>query len=179
MLAGPRKRSLPRAGPFISPRNGRGQSRRRLGEVFDELEDDVPIISGEHSMWWLLPALLVLAMTASPGSNSSAADRLAAETQAWHDKRIERLKAEDGWLTLVNLFWLEEGETVAGSAADAPLRLPPSAPPRLGTFTRTGQEISFTPDRGVEITAGGKPFTGGPIQNDAAGAPGGFRDRAP
>ena len=122
-------------------------------------------------MWWLLPALLVLAMTASPGSNSSAADRLAAETQAWHDKRIERLKAEDGWLSLVNLFWLEEGETVAGSAAEAPLRLPPSAPPRLGTFTRKGQEISFTPQRGVEVTSGGKPFPGGPIRTDAAGTP--------
>jgi uncharacterized protein len=115
-------------------------------------------------------ALLVLTMITSPGSNASM-DRLVAETQAWHDKRLERLKAEDGWLTLVNLYWLEPGDTVAGSGEDAPLRLSSSAPPRLGTFTRKGQEIRFTPHPGVQVTVGGKPFAGGVVRTDEGGAP--------
>src|SRR5919201_616325 len=100
----------------------------------------------------------------------TAAD-IEAETQEWHRRRLERLKAEDGWLTLVNLYWLDEGETVAGSAEDAALRLPSSAPRKLGTFTRRGREVRFTPARGVEITSGGKPFRGGALRTDAAGEP--------
>jgi len=33
-----------------------------------------------------------------------------AEIEQWHQKRIERLKDENGWLTLVGLHWLKEGE---------------------------------------------------------------------
>jgi uncharacterized protein (DUF1684 family) len=96
---------------------------------------------------------------------------LEAQTQQWHRRRLERLQAEDGWLTLVNLHWLEEGETVAGSEEDAALRLPPSAPRKLGTFSRRGQEVRFTPAPGVEITSRGKTFRGGALRTDAAGDP--------
>ncbi|MES2520146.1 MAG: DUF1684 domain-containing protein [Bacteroidota bacterium] len=32
----------------------------------------------------------------------------------WQQKRIDGLKAEDGWLNLAGLFWLEEGENTIG-----------------------------------------------------------------
>src|SRR5580765_5924361 len=32
------------------------------------------------------------------------------EEQAWRTKRHNRLMSEDGWLTLVGLYWLHEGE---------------------------------------------------------------------
>jgi len=38
-----------------------------------------------------------------------------AEIDQWHQKRIERLKDENGWLTLVGLHWLKEGENSFGS----------------------------------------------------------------
>jgi len=38
-----------------------------------------------------------------------------AEIEQWHQKRIERLKDENGWLTLVGLHWLKEGENSFGS----------------------------------------------------------------
>ena len=110
----------------------------------------------------------VLTMAAAPQTPSAD---LEAQTQAWHQKRLERLRAEDGWLTLVNLHWLEEGDTVAGSAEAAALRLPASAPPRLGTFTRRGLEVRFAPAKGVEITSGGKPFSGTTVRTDVAGEP--------
>ena len=28
----------------------------------------------------------------------------------WHQRRVENLKSEDGWLNLAGLFWLNEGE---------------------------------------------------------------------
>ncbi|HAO47941.1 MAG TPA: hypothetical protein DCR35_00745 [Runella sp.] len=37
-----------------------------------------------------------------------------AEIKSWHQKRIENLKAEEGWLNLAGLFWLKEGENTIG-----------------------------------------------------------------
>lgn len=53
-------------------------------------------------------------------------DRAAAlaDNEAWHRQRIADLTAEEGWLTLVGLEWLDDGEYRVGSAADCPLRLP-------------------------------------------------------
>ena len=112
----------------------------------------------------------VFTMTATPEASSAAMD-LEAQTQAWHRRRLERLQADDGWLTLVNLHWLDEGETVAGSAEGSALQLPNPAPPKLGTFSRRGLEVRFTPATGVEVSSGGKPFRGGVVRTDAAGDP--------
>ena len=42
---------------------------------------------------------------------------------AWRANRHERLKQPDGWLTLVGLEWLGDGETRIGSAADNDIQL--------------------------------------------------------
>lgn len=34
---------------------------------------------------------------------------VVARTREWHAGRVARLTAEDGWLTLVGLHWLQEG----------------------------------------------------------------------
>ena len=51
------------------------------------------------------------------------ADALAAH-EAWHRGRIAELTAEEGWLTLVGLEWLDEGEYRVGADADCMPRLP-------------------------------------------------------
>ena len=35
-----------------------------------------------------------------------------AEIAQWQERRATRLKAEDGWLSLIGLFWLNEGNNV-------------------------------------------------------------------
>jgi hypothetical protein len=37
------------------------------------------------------------------------------EIKTWHQKRLESLKSENGWLNLAGLFWLEEGINKFGS----------------------------------------------------------------
>ncbi|MEQ1585085.1 MAG: DUF1684 domain-containing protein [Cyclobacteriaceae bacterium] len=37
------------------------------------------------------------------------------EVDEWHQKRIEELKSESGWLNLAGLFWLKEGISTFGS----------------------------------------------------------------
>ena len=114
----------------------------------------------------MLMALIPSLLLAAPPPKD-----FADQTRAWHAEREARLKAEDGWLTLVGLDWLDEGASTAGSAEDAKLHLPPPAPPHLGTFTRAGKTLAFQPAPGVAITCGGKPFAGGALRTDESGKP--------
>jgi hypothetical protein len=45
-----------------------------------------------------------------PPEADPAAAAFAAEWKAWHEQRIARLAAPDGWTALVGLHWLEPGE---------------------------------------------------------------------
>ena len=100
-----------------------------------------------------------------------AAEDISASTRAWHEQRLKGLQSEEGWLTLVGLFWLKEGEQSAGSAPESDLDFPEGTPAKLGTFTRKGNTASFQPAPGVALTLNGKPFTGGALQSDETGAP--------
>jgi uncharacterized protein (DUF1684 family) len=68
-----------------------------------------------------------------------------AALEAWRSKRIERLKAPDGWLTLVGLEWLDEGDNSLGSAADADVQFPAKAPANLGTINRHRYALMLAP----------------------------------
>src|SRR5512133_4319912 len=103
---------------------------------------------------------LAVALLLMSTPNTNAPD-LEAQTRAWHEKRIKNLTADEGWLTLVALDWMDEGENSAGSAPDSKLLFPKSAPPRIGTFTRHGLQVSFAPAPGVQVQKDGKPFAGG------------------
>ncbi|MDY7227588.1 DUF1684 domain-containing protein [Hyalangium rubrum] len=107
----------------------------------------------------------------APAKPMSAPADLEAETRAWHTRRIERLTAEDGWLSLVGLHWLKEGDNRFGSASDNDLVFPASAPAHAGTFTRKGDTVSLSLKPGVSLTLEGKPFTGGALRSDAQGSP--------
>ncbi|QSQ22493.1 DUF1684 domain-containing protein [Pyxidicoccus parkwayensis] len=100
-----------------------------------------------------------------------AAEDITASTRAWQEQRLKGLQSENGWLTLVGLFWLKEGEQTAGSAPESDLDFPEGTPAKLGTFTRKGNTASFQPAPGVAMTLDGKPFTGGALKSDENGAP--------
>jgi uncharacterized protein len=118
-----------------------------------------------------IPLAVVLLASPSPSAPSDA-DAFAEATAAWHAQREKRLASEDGWLTLVALLWLKEGDNVAGSGPGATVVFPPKAPPRLGTFRRAGNVVTFQPEPGLTVTTrAGKPFTGGPLTSDTDPAP--------
>jgi len=77
------------------------------------------------------------------------------EITQWQENRAERLLREDGWLTLVGLFWLEEGQNVVTLPSGQTLRL-----------TRSGEKATLTPD--PSMTVEGKPLAGpSELRNDA------------
>src|SRR5947209_14931983 len=64
------------------------------------------------------------------------------EIAAWHQERIAGLKRPDGWLSLVGLFWLKEGENRFGSSPANTVIFPAgSAPAVAGTLERHGKAV--------------------------------------
>ncbi len=66
----------------------------------------------------------------------------AAAQQQWHLERLSKLCADDGWLTLVDLIWLEDGCHMLGSGADCTLRLA-GAPPQWGELRVSGGVVDW------------------------------------
>jgi uncharacterized protein (DUF1684 family) len=63
--------------------------------------------------------------------------------EAWRTARHERLMKTDGWLTLVGLEWLNEGESRVGSAADNDIQLS-GGPAYWGSVFLENDKLRFT-----------------------------------
>ena len=74
--------------------------------------------------------VLVLLLGAAAG-----ADDYSRTLREWRAQREAKLKADDGWLTVVGLTWLKEGENRVGSNPGFEVQLPKSAPDKVGTLT--------------------------------------------
>ena len=85
----------------------------------------------------VLPGLSAAAAVGG-GSGSVAPDAYRADVAAWRQTRDARLRAEDGWLTLVGLTWLKPGSNRFGSASDDDVHLPPAVPAHAGTLEPCG-----------------------------------------
>lgn len=89
------------------------------------------------------------------------------EIEQWQAKRLAGLKREDGWLSLVGLFWLNEGENKFGSDPENTVVLPKDKAPGLaGSFKLNQGHVQLAARPGVEITTGGKPVTSMELKDD-------------
>jgi uncharacterized protein (DUF1684 family) len=122
---------------------------------------------------WCLVGLLLVGAGCGPQDDSA----YKLEVDAWHAQRIERLRSETGWLTLVGLHPLGQGRTVLGSAAGLDVVLTAAAPSQLGTVTLTGTHAEFAAATGVQVhrfqdgAVSDELFSGGVIKTDAEGTP--------
>jgi uncharacterized protein (DUF1684 family) len=81
----------------------------------------------------------------------------ANSVSEWRAQREARLKADDGWLTVVGLVWLKEGENRVGSNPAFEVKLPKSAPDRVGIITVKNGTVWFTPNKAANIRFDGAP----------------------
>jgi uncharacterized protein (DUF1684 family) len=96
-----------------------------------------------------------------------------AEIDAWHAQREARLAAEDGWLTLVGLHWLEPGANVIGNdPANAVWLEAPDVPQPAGEFILDEEGLRLVPAPGAAITLNGT-LLDGPHDVASDAAPGG------
>jgi uncharacterized protein (DUF1684 family) len=122
----------------------------------------------------LLAASLRPALAAdAPADPPAARPDFQKENAAWRQERDKGLRDENGWLTLVGLYWLDEGENKIGSDAGNKVIFPEGkAPAVAGTLVRHGKEVQLNPAPGAGITVDGKPVTAPlNLQVDAQGKP--------
>lgn len=75
------------------------------------------------------------------------------ENKKWRQDREAELKREDGWLSLVGLFWLKDGANSVGSARENDVVLPAgSAPARAGQIYLKDGKATLTFRSGVTAT---------------------------
>ena len=115
---------------------------------------------------WERAAVGVLAVLLTSGT--MAAQDYAAEIEAWRADREARLMADDGWLTVAGLFFLNEGDNSFGSSPlnDIVLR---TGPAEAGVFTLRDETITVRAPAGATLSIDGQdveaaqlwPYEGG------------------
>ncbi|MFZ1519204.1 MAG: DUF1684 domain-containing protein [Ignavibacteriaceae bacterium] len=102
----------------------------------------------------LILLFLVYACTQKP----TADPNYVKEINEWDAKRINRLKADDGWLNLAGRFWLEKGESTFGSSKDNDIVVESSKlPEHIGLFIFKDSVVTFKAKDDVEVLLDGKP----------------------
>jgi uncharacterized protein (DUF1684 family) len=116
-------------------------------------------------------ALSLLALSSAAVAPDAASHR--AEIEAWRAKRTASLKKEDGWLTLVGLFWLREGRNSFGADPKTNLIVFPAAPAGkpMGSLDLSRGVVTLRTEPYAGLTAGGSPITTMTLRSDAEGEP--------
>ncbi len=88
----------------------------------------------------------------SGNSKEKGSKEYIEEINNWHKKREANLKKETGWLNLVGLFWLKEGENKFGSAKDNHIVFPGSnIPDFIGSFYLKDSIVTVKITPGVKV----------------------------
>lgn len=107
------------------------------------------------------------AVFAEPGSSEKTHEEMIRD---WRSARHERLASDNGWLTLVGLEWLSEGENRVGSSSASTARIP-GGPDHWGTVYLDGDKLTFVPAQGSNVQVDGASVAEAPLVADNQGKP--------
>jgi len=94
-----------------------------------------------------------------------------AELAAWRTAQEQQVSAPGGWLSLASLNWLKPGFNAVGSEPSSAVRLPQSAPAKLGLITLNGKTVQLLSPAGgfpAGLTLNGKPVREGQLATSDA-----------
>ncbi|MFB3855215.1 MAG: DUF1684 domain-containing protein [Vicinamibacterales bacterium] len=95
-----------------------------------------------------------------------------AEIAAWRATREKQLLSDQGWFTVVGLFWLKEGRNSFGADPANDIVLPAGAAPlRAGSFVLEKGSISVEFGANAEGTVNGKSVGSAVLASDVSGTP--------
>jgi len=113
---------------------------------------------------------LILILSSGCKKQPDADLKYINELNEWHKKRIERLKADDGWLNLVGRFWLKEGENSFGSSDKNDIIVSgKNIPDVMGKFIFKNGVVTLIPNKNVNIKLGDSTITEIVMKDDLAG----------
>jgi uncharacterized protein (DUF1684 family) len=95
-----------------------------------------------------------------------------SEIQRWREKRETELKSENGWLTVVGLFWLKEGRNRIGTDSANEIVLPAgTAPKKVGVIDFQQGKTILRIEKDVKVSVNDKPVTEFELQAAKKGKP--------
>jgi uncharacterized protein (DUF1684 family) len=120
-----------------------------------------------------LPALALSALVSAAGPPASAGLQAeVASIEQWRQERRGALTSDNGWLTLVGLFWLKDGDNSFGRAASNTLALDnPALAAEAGSFVVTGHQVRFVARPASGVTHAGRPVGSLDLAADTTGDP--------
>jgi uncharacterized protein len=118
-------------------------------------------------------AAVLIAPLSGLHATMPSAEAHRAEIEAWRAKRMASLKREDGWLSLVGLFWLEPGENRFGTDPRANRIVFPegSGEKTMGSLDLSGSTVTLKAKAEARLTTAGQPVTQATLRTDADGEP--------
>jgi len=120
---------------------------------------------------WVV-ALIVCMLTACDTTDVGIdAEAYRAEVLQWRADRLERLKAPYGYLSLVGLFWLNEGSSSIGSAPDNDLVFPAMSAPYIGELQTSPAGVVLIVDPDADVRHGEDQVTSILISDDTTDSP--------
>jgi len=90
----------------------------------------------------------------------------AKQVETWRAQRVERLKAPNGWLSLIGLHWLKDGKSSVGSAKGNDVVLA-AGPAHLGTITLKDGKATIEIDPKSAATIDGKTLASAELLDDS------------
>lgn len=102
---------------------------------------------------YTLPILFCFVLFAPNDLNAQVSKRAyKKEIELWDGKRIDALKAANGWVNLAGLFWLKEGNNNFGSDSTNDIIFSHSDfPKRLGTFVVSSNRVDWITTEGNNV----------------------------
>lgn len=116
-------------------------------------------------------ALFIAACSSSDAGDTELDPAYVAEVEEWRVERMAELRAEDGYLNLAGLFWLDEGLSSFGSAEESNVRFPPSVPAQLGEFLLTEEGVQMTVSGDADVRVNGERVESAFMHDDTTEAP--------
>ena len=120
----------------------------------------------------LAAAALAAALAPACARRAPADPAYLAEVRAWQAKRLAALTADDGWLSVAGLFWLNSGANRFGSAVGNEIVLPGAdTPPQAGVLD-LGPDgtVVARPAPGAGVSVDGAPASERVLRSDRDGA---------
>ncbi len=116
-------------------------------------------------------AVFAVACAKGDAGTGGADAAYIAEIEAWRVGRLERLRAEDGYLNLAGLFWLSDITSRFGSADDNDLVFPPAAAAHIGEFEMVDDGVLMTVLPEADVRLDGEPVESILMHDDTTATP--------
>lgn len=93
-----------------------------------------------------------------------------SDVKEWHNKRIDNLKKENGWLNLTGLYWLKHGENKFGTDRSNDIIFPEGKSPGfIGSLILNDSVVTIKVNKGIDVKCNGVNVTSLELKNDIQG----------